>query len=333
MARKTEKTTEEDEVVIEFDGSDGDDPLETTKKAPKSQKKADPDDDIEIEEEDDTPEADRGRDPMPEDIVKELEEDELEEYSDKVKLRLKQFKKLWHDERRAKEKEQREGREAVTLAQKLIEENRKFKADFAKGEKTLLESYKYAAERDMENARREYKEAYDEGDTEKVVAAQEKLNAAAFRKMQLDDYTPSLQTQTEDVEKQKQEVAPTPDAKTMAWQERNTWYGTDPEMTASALGLHQKLITERGPQYAGTDDYWQTIDSTMGRRFPEYFGDKTTKQESSGEPARSKASPVAPASRSRAPKKITLRKSQLDLARRLGITPEQYAKEFAKLDS
>ena len=60
--------------------------------------------DFELEIEDDTPEQDRGRQPLPEDMVKELEEDELEDYSEKVKTRLKQMKKVWHDERREKER-------------------------------------------------------------------------------------------------------------------------------------------------------------------------------------------------------------------------------------
>jgi hypothetical protein len=114
----------------------------------------------------------------------------------------------------------------------------------------------------------------------------------------------------------------------MAWQERNTWYGTDPEMTASALGLHQKLVNERGPQYAGTDEYWTTIDKTMRRRFSDYFGEEAA-------PARENkpAQVVAPASRSRSPKKITLKASEVAIAKRLGLTAEQYAREKMKLEN
>jgi hypothetical protein len=281
-----------------------------------------------IEVEDDTPEADRGREPMPKEIVEELEKDELEEYSEKVKLRLKQMKKVWHDERREKEREAREKAEALAAAERLLEENRKLKSTLSEGENQLLSSYKQAAEYEAEAARRAYREAYEAGDSEKLVEAQEKLNQASYRLQQLSSYKPTLQAPERNVETPVQTTQPPrPDAKTMAWQERNSWYGNDPEMTAAALGLHQKLINERGVQYAGSDEYWTNIDRTMRRRFPDYFGEEAA-------PSReAKPAPVvAPASRSRSPKKIVLKQSQLAIAKRLGLTPEQYARELMKME-
>jgi hypothetical protein len=283
----------------------------------------------EIEVEDDTPEADRGREPMPKEIVDELEKDELEEYSEKVKLRLKQMKKVWHDERREKEREAREKAEALAAAERLLEENRKLKSTLSEGETQLLSSYKQAAEYEAEAARRAYREAYEAGDSDKLVDAQEKLSQASYRLQQLNSYRPTLQQQEREVEVPVQTPqTPRPDTKTMAWQERNSWYGNDPEMTASALGLHQKLVNERGAQFAGSDEYWTTIDKTMRRRFPDYFGEEAT-------PTRDTkpASVVAPASRSRSPKKIVLRQSQIAIAKRLGLTPEQYARELMKMES
>jgi hypothetical protein len=96
-------------------------------------------------------------------------------------------------------------------------------------------------------------------------------------------------------------------------------------MTATALGLHQKLEKQYGAQYIGTDEYWNTVNKTMQRRFPEYFGDEEPEK-----PQRTSATVVAPASRSTAPKKIVLKQSQLALAKKLGLTPEQYAREYAK---
>jgi hypothetical protein len=279
---------------------------------------------------DDTPEEDRGREPMPKEIVEELEADELEEYSEKVKIRLKQMKKVWHDERREKEREAREKAEALSTAQRLLEENRRLKSTLSTGEVSLLESYKQGANYEMEMAKRAYREAYESGDADKLVEAQEKLSQATYKLQQLNSYRPTLQEQEVEVETPVQQPqAPQLDRKTIAWQERNTWYGTDPEMTASALGLHQKLMNERGPQYAGTDEYWTTIDKTMRRRFPDYFGEEAT-------PARETkpAAPVvAPASRSRSPKKIVLKQSQLAIAKKLGLTPEQYARELMKMEN
>ncbi len=286
----------------------------------------------EIDVEDDTPEEDRGREPMPKEIVEELENDELEEYSEKVKVRIKQMKKVWHDERREKEREAREKAEAIAAAQRLMEENRKLKSTLSSGEMSLLESYKQSAAYEAEAAKRAYREAYEAGDADKLVDAQEKLNEATYRLNQLNSYRPTLQQPEPEVEQQVQPVqAPQLDRKTVAWQERNTWFGSDPEMTASAYGLHQKLINERGPQFAGTDEYWDAVDKTMRRRFPDYFGDEVVEK-----PASRESKPptvVAPASRSRSPKKIVLKQSQLAIAKKLGLTPEQYARELMKMEN
>jgi hypothetical protein len=281
----------------------------------------------ELEVEDDTPEEDRGREPMPKEIVEELEADELDDYSDKVKTRLKQMKKVWHDERREKERVLREQKEALNAAQKLMEENRRLKQTLSHGELDLIAQYKRAAEYERESAQRAYREAYEAGDTDKVIEAQEKLNNANYALQQVNNYRPTLQQPEEEVESPQQMQPSQVDQKTIAWQERNSWWGADEEMTASALGLHQKLAKERGPQFVGTDEYWDAIDKTMRRRFPEYFGEDEAEQKRAARPA----SVVAPASRSRSPKKIVLKKSQIAIAKRLGLTPEQYAKELMKM--
>lgn len=287
----------------------------------------------EIEVEDDTPEEDRNRQPMPTELVEELEADELEDYSEKVKTRLKQMKKVWHDERREKERALREQSEALAAAQRYREEAEQLRTSLAKGEQTLVGSYKQNAEFELAEARRDYREAYESGDSEKMITAQEKLNAAQYRLQQVSSYRPTLQEPTSEVEPPQQQVQiPQPDSKTMAWQERNTWWGTDPEMTASALGLHQKLERERGSQFVGTDEYWSAIDTTMRRRFPEYFGEDKANAGKSGRAGQRPANVVAPASRSTSPKKIVLKQSQIAIAKKLGLTPEQYAREVMKME-
>ena len=290
--------------------------------------------DFEIEVEDDTPPEDRGREPLPKELVEELEADELDDYSDKVKTRLKQMKKVWHDERREKERALREQQEAVTVAQRMLEENRRLKQSLYRGEETVVASYKQQAEMGLSEARREYKEAYEAGDTDRVLEAQEKLQNAQFTLRRLSEYQPPLQEDETDVRQVYQEpAAPRIDRRTAAWQERNTWYGTDEEMTALALGLHQKLIKQHGDDFVHTDEYWQSIDTTMARRFPEYFGDNRSAGETAKSASRGGSRPatvVAPASRSTSSKTIKLKQSQINLAKRLGLTQEQYAREFAK---
>jgi hypothetical protein len=289
-----------------------------------------------IEVEDDTPAQDRGREPMPKEIVDELEADELEEYSEKVKLRLKQMKKVWHDERREKERAFREQQEALSAAQRLLEENKRLKSSLTEGEGHLLSSFKQQAEYELKEAERAYRDAHEAADTERQLEAQRKLTSATLKIENLNNYRPTLQVDETEIQiPQEQVQVAQPDYKTMAWQERNRWYGSDEEMTASALGLHQKLINERGPQFAGTDEYWGAIDKTMRRRFPEHFGEDEVANGDSKPVAREPkaSSVVAPASRSRSPKKIRLTNTQLAVAKKFGLTPEQYAREVMKMEN
>jgi hypothetical protein len=303
-----------------------------TDETPVSEARSKPD----IEIEDDTPVQDRGREPMPKEIVDELEADELEEYSEKVKLRLKQMKKVWHDERREKERAFREQQETLSAAQRLLEENKRLKSTLSEGEGHLLTSYKQQAEYELKEAERAYRDAYEAADTDRVVDSQRKLTEAALKMQQLNNYRPTLQAPETEVQiPQGQVQVPQPDRTTMAWQERNQWYGTDPEMTASALGLHQKLVNERGQQFVGSDEYWTTVDKTIRRRFPDYFGGDEVANGDSRAVTREPraASVVAPASRSRSPKKIRLSTTQLAVAKKFGLTPEQYAREVMKMEN
>jgi hypothetical protein len=302
---------------------------------PASVENAQQEEDFEIEIEDDTPEEDKGKEPMPKELVKELEDDELEDYSDKVKTRLKQMKKVYHDERRAKETADRERQEAVNFAQKIFEENKKLKASLTSGEKTYIDTVKNAAGLELEMARKMYKEAYDSGDSDKIVDAQEKLANANYRVQRANEYRPALQETENDVNMESQQApVARPEPKALSWQERNAWFGKDTEMTSAALGLHQKLVDSgMNPQ---SDEYYQRIDSTMRRRFPEHFGEEET-TDGGGKPVQrtgtKSANVVAPASRSTSSKKIVLKQSQLAIAKKLGLTPQQYAIAQQKLEN
>jgi hypothetical protein len=291
------------------------------------------DSDIELEIEDDTPAEDRGREPLPGEIVKELEQDDLEEYSEKVKVRLKQMKKVWHDERREKERAFREQQEAVALAQRIMAENQKLKSALTEGEKSLTATAQTAVEFEMDAAKRAYKEAYDAGDSDKLVEAQQKLAEANYRLQAVKNRRSALQFQQPVVETQQtqaQTPAPQIDSKTLAWRERNGWFGQDEEMTASVLGLHQKLEKQYGAGFVGTDEYWSRVDDTMRRRFPEYYGTETSVEARPSQRTDKAATVVAPVTRTTSPKKVRLTQTQLALAKKFGLTPEQYAREYAK---
>lgn len=290
-------------------------------------------DDFDIEIEDDTPPEDRDREPMPKEIVEELDKDELEEYSDKVKLRLKQMKKVWHDERRAKEAVSREHQEALAVAKRVMEENQRLRQQFSAGEKEYAETVKGAAEMQLDMAKKAYKEAYDSGDADQIVEAQQAMQEANIRLMQARNFKPSAVQEQEIPVQREQERAsqvPQPDRRAMAWQERNPWFGQDEEMTAAALGLHEKL--KRNGMVVGSDDYYATLDKTIRKRFSENFESSGT--ETKVETPRTKPSTVvAPATRSTSAKKVKLKQSQMDTIKKLGITPEQYVREFVKLEA
>ncbi len=304
-------------------------------KEAKATKEAEPNtSELDFEIEDDTPEEDRGREPLPKHIVEELEQDELEDYSEKVKIRLKQMKKVFHDERREKEQAQRERKAAEELAKRILEENKALKGKLSQGEKDYLQTYQSAVELELDAAKKAYKEAYDAGDTDRLLEAQEKLNSAQFKLQKAKDYVPSLQYNEDEVQTNPEVPVARPDPRAVAWQERNTWFGQDEEMTSLALGLHQKLVKQYGEAYTTTNEYWQTIDDTMRRRFPDYFQSDSSQQETKPVSRTEKPSTVvAPATRSTSSKKIVLKQSQLSIAKRLGLSPEQYARELMKMEA
>lgn len=291
---------------------------------------------MEIEVVDDTPVADRGREPLPKEIVKELEDDDLEEYSEKVKRRLSQMKKVWHDERREKEAARREAEEAFRLVQARENEVRTLRERMGANEKLYSDDMTKAVTNEVAAAKTKLKQAYESGDPTEIADAQEALTDAKIRLKELEYRKPTLQAEETSVEStlqptsQPQQVV---DPKAEAWRRNNPWFGVDDEMTSLALGLHAKLVKSNvDPR---SDDYYRQLDTSLRKRFPEYFTseDADPPAEPKPEKARKPATVVAPATRSTAPTKVRLTQTQLGLAKKLGLTPEQYAKELIKLET
>ena len=296
-------------------------------------------DKIEIEIEDDTPVEDRGRRTSKPEFVERVEKDELDLYSQEARSKIDAFRKFYHDERREKEKALREQQEAVQVAKNLYEEIKQLKGRVNSSDEAAISSFKTSAERELDMAKKEYREAYDAGDSEKLVEAQDKLTTAKMKIEKASNYAENinqrkaLQEQENEVKiPQQTEATPVRDQKASAWQERNSWFGQDDEMTSLALGLHEKLVKENGLAYATTNEYYKRIDETMRRRFPENFeGEKVDDEKST--PRQKPSTVVAPASRSTSSKKIKLNTSQLAIAKKLGLTPEQYARELIKMEA
>jgi hypothetical protein len=280
----------------------------------------------EIEVVDDTPEEDRYRTPMKE-APQDPTEEELATYSESVKNRFKHFTKGYHEERRAKESAEREKDEALRLAQAMFEENKKLKGSVSQGQTVLLEQAKRVINSEIEEAKRLYKEAYESGDADKLLDAQEALTTARIRADKVNNFKPAPLQEREtpvQIAPQPQQAAPVDD-KLLAWQDQNQWFGSNKRMTSYALGLHEELV-ENGIR-VGSDEYYRRIDTDIRERFPDQVG---AGESVDAKPQRTKSNVVSPATRSTAPKKIVLTQTQVNLAKRLGVPLELYARKVAE---
>jgi hypothetical protein len=303
-------------------------PDEKTEAEDKASAEVESKDEIEIV--DDTPVADRGRTPMAE-PPKEFAEDELAKYDASVQQRIKHFTKGYHEERRAKEAALREREEALRIAQTIVEENKKLKGSLGQNQAAVLDSYKRLAANELEKAKAKYKEAYESGDSEAITEAQAGLTTAAMRAERVNNIkAPPLQEEKTEVQRREEAriepvSAPAPDYKAQDWQQKNQWFGKDEEMTSFALGLHTKLVNSGvDPK---SDEYYERLNGRLRQVFPESFESEKTVDAPTPRPAKSN---VAPATRSTAPKKIVLTQTQVNLAKRLGVPLELYARKVAE---
>ena len=319
----------EDSSAVEIDVSgkkDKKESLEDEQKSSKSEdkgsKETSPKSELEVEVVDDTPKADRNRKASepPEDLT----DEELDDYSEKVRKRIQHFSKGYHDERRAKETAFREREELERYAKTLQEENNKLKGSVNKNQTALLEQAKKTASAELEQAKKAYKTAYEAGDADAVVAAQESLTNVKIKTDKLNNFKlPSLQNKETPVE---QKVSsPQVDQRAVDWAKKNTWFGTDDEMTSLALGLHNKLV-KQGVNLQ-SDEYYEAIDARMQQLFPDNFEGVA---EPEAEKPKRQANVVAPATRSMAPKKVKLTQTQVAIAKRLGVPIELYAQKVAE---
>lgn len=288
------------------------------------------DEQIIVDVEDNTPLEDRNKEPMEEKVKEDLYNDELEDYSTKVKKKLIQMKRLAHEERREKDNAVREQQEAISFAQKVMEENKRLKSNLDNSEKNVLATVQRAVQMELDAAKKDYREAYDSGDTDKVMDAQERLTQATLKADKVKNFKPTPLQEEKPVVQTAPEPTPQyrPDPSAQAWQQQNPWFGEDEEMTSLALGLHEKLRRE-GVQVS-SQEYYRKIDATIRRRFPEKFEEEVEQNERS---VARKSSVVAPATRSTSAKRVRLNPNEMSVAKKLNLTPEQYAKAKIEMEA
>jgi len=301
MGKKAKKGNEEQEINIEIE-AEGESEVEIVDDTPKNSKKM-------------------------EEPPKDADEEELSQYGEKVRRRIQHLQKGYHEEKRRTEQALKEREEAIRVAQTIVEENKKLKGSLNQGQNALLEQAKKSVAAEMEEARRKYKEAYEAGDSQALVDAQEDLTSTKIKLDRVNNFKPAS-LQDEETSVTIPQSSPPSDPKAEKWRETNLWFGSDDEMTGFALVLHNKLV--KNGVDPTSDDYYDKVNSRMRQVFPDAFESEDPAEKPEKEERRTKSNVVAPATRSSSPKKVVLTQTQVNIAKRLGVPLELYARKVAE---
>lgn len=286
-------------------------------------------DNFDIEIVDDVPDDEKPRkaEGEPADIP---DDDDLESYSESVQKRIKKLKFEYHEAERQRQEAARMREEAINYAKQVQSENEALRQSLQKNEGSLVEQAKARVESEIDRAKALYRKAYDEGDSDSLLEAQEKLTKLQNDLYRIQNYRPAepqrpaMQAPNAPAS---QPSAPKLTARQQQWLENNDWYGKNRPMTAYALGVHEELV--QSGVVPDSERYYKEIDAAVRRRFSDEFsnaaGEEVTPRQKKA------ANVVAPASRSaKTPRKIKLTSTQVAIAKRLGLTNEQYAAQLMK---
>lgn len=296
-------------------------------------------------------------------------DDELDGYSKKVRKRIDKATHKRREAERLAEEAVRAAQQINQHNQQLAAKNKEYESLISQGETALVSQIKQKAQLAAEKANAEYRRAYEEGNTDNIVASQEQMiraqadlkeaeqyenrlppaptnaeSQAAYQQQQQQAAYQQQQQQAAYQQQQQQQqqampAAPKPDPKAAAWGEKNTWFGNDAHkgMTAYAYALHEEAISDNGLS-PNSDQYFEYIDTGMRGRFDDYAWSENASTDASGDGQTAtsttrQASPVvAPSARNNGakPRKLKLQPSQVALAKRLGLTNTQYANQVIK---
>lgn len=315
---------------VEFEFPDEKEAKQKVEEVKQEELKLDDAEETEIEIVDDTPLKGKST----EENVEPATAEELEQINSKrVIKRMQQLNRGLNHERQIKEAALKEKEEALAFAQKILEENKRLKGSLTEGQQALVEQAKLAVNLEVEQAKKKFKEAYDAGDAEALVSAQEELTAAKIKAEKVNNFRPDALQEAEDDVKIPETKVETPppvkkDLRAVEWHNENPWFGKDEEMTSFALGVHQKLI--KSGVNPRSDEYYEKLNTRIRQVFPDQFAEKEASEDEE-QPRQKKAPVVAPVSRSVAPKKVTLTTTQVALAKKLGVPLELYAKQVAEM--
>lgn len=253
------------------------------------------------------------------------EQDELDSYSKGVQTRIKKLTEKYRQEERDKS-------EAVRLSQQLIEENEKLKSRVKALDTGYLSEYGTRLQSQTDAAKRMMKEAYEAGDSDRVVEAQQLMSNIAAEQQRYNtakaqaERQAKVQVQQQEQPQQQQQPAqqqrPQPDPRAVAWKDKNEWFGADKVMTAAAFALHSQLTDEEGFD-PNSDEYYSEVDKRLRHEFPHKFSE--TKKSGGGSQVAS-AGNSASRSTKQGRRSVKLSHSQVAIAKKLGVPLEEYAK-------
>jgi len=251
------------------------------------------------------------------------DEDELESYSQKVQGRIKKLTEKYR-------KEERDREEAVTMAQRLLDENTKLKTQVKNLDKGYVNSEEGRIKSQVAAVKQQYREAYDNGDSDAMFAAQEQLSQmtlmqervrVAKQRLSVQEAEPAAQEVQQPAAAPQQKAA-TPDPRAQDWADKNEWFGSDEVMTYASFGIHRKLVEEEGFD-PSSDEYYSEVDKRMRSEFPQKF--KAAKRSGGAQVAPAGASATRSTAKS-GRRSVKLSPSQIAMAKRLNVPLEEYAK-------
>jgi hypothetical protein len=303
---------------------------------------------VDIEILDDRPEADRGKPPpKPREKPVEVPDKELDQYSESVQKRLRQMSHGYHTERRAREEQERQAAEATRVAQDLYRQNQQLQDLAYRGRDAYFTESAAKADANLAAAKAKAEAAYESGDAKAIVAANEQVAKWAAEKVRIEatiemqqprpqppaPQAPQPQAPQQPQRPQEQEVS----IETRRWMKDNPWFGKDQDATAYAMHLHQVAVTQEFLR-PDSPEYFAFIGKNHQKRFPEVYAveddsSASARNGSATQRVATRSPVVAPVRRTSAGRKVQMTATQVALARRLGLTNEQYARELIKVEN
>lgn len=281
--------------------------------------------DLQVEVVDDTPPEDKNR-PRRAGEPDIPDDDEVAQYSDKVKKRISKLRYEFHEERRAKEELERQQQALIDYVKRKDQEAQQLKKALQSGQSIIADQMKSRVKTELESVKNKLRQAVEVGDIDKQIEAQRELARLTVEEDKVRGFEP-VQVPEEEYAEQyvPQTPPPQPDARTMAWAKKNTWFGRDREMTDYARHIHDRLVVFDRVDPA-SDEYWRKLDAEIHKRYPHMGSD--VEEEDNRTPQKKQGVVVAPVKRnSSPPRKVQLSASEVAIAKRLGLTVEQYAAE------